>query len=57
MEYLHNKNKTSPSTLTQYAKGTALIARHSILHDINENRLSRIKPNSMKVGIFPGATI
>ena len=57
MEYLHNKNKTSPSTLTHYAEGTALITRHSILHDINENRLSRIKPNSIKVGIFQGATI
>ena len=57
MEYLHNKNKTSPSTLTHYAKGTTLITRHSILHDINENRLSRIKPNSIKVGIFQGATI
>ena len=48
-EFLHYNNKTPPTTPIQWAKGTAGV---SMLHEINENRLSGAKPNSVKVWIF-----
>ena len=56
-ELLHYHKKTPPTTPTQWAKGTTLIAGDSMLHEIDENRLSGAKPNSVKVRIFRGATI
>ena len=56
-EFLHRNNKTPPTTPTQWAKATTLIAGDSMLHGIDENRLSGAKPNSFKVRIFRGATI
>ena len=56
-ELLHYHNKTPPTTLTPWAKGTTLIAGDSMLHEIDENRLSGAKPNSVKVRVFRGATI
>ena len=38
-EFLHHKNKTPSTIPTQWAKGTALIAGDSMLHEIDENRL------------------
>ena len=54
---LHYHNKTPTTTPTQWAKGTTLIAGDSMLQEINENRLSGAKTNSVKVRIFRGATI
>ena len=54
---LHYHNKIPPTTPTPWAKGTTLIAGDSMLHEIDENRLSGAKPNSVKVRIFRGATI
>ena len=56
-ELLHYHNKTPATTPTQWAKGTTLIAGDSMLHEIDKNRLSGAKPNSVKVRIFRGATI
>ena len=56
-ELLHYHNKTPPTTITPWAKGTTLIAGDSMLHEIDENRLSGAKPNSVKVRVFRGATI
>ena len=56
-ELRHYQNKTPPTTPTQWAKETTLIAGDSMLHEIDENRLSGTKPNSVKVRIFQGATI
>ena len=56
-ELLHYHNKTAPTTLTPWAKGTTSIAGDSMLHEIDENRLSEAKSNSVKVRIFRGATI
>ena len=56
-ELLHYHNKTSPTTITPWAKGTTLIAGDSMLHEIDENRLSEVKPNSVEVRIFRGASI
>ena len=56
-EFLHHNSKTSPTTPTQWAKGTTLIAGDSILHEIDENRLSGAEPDSVKARIFRGATI
>ena len=56
-ELLHYHNKRPPTTLTPWAKGTTLIAEDSMLHEIDENRLSGAKPNSVKVRVFRGATI
>ena len=56
-EFLHYKNKTPPATPTQWAKRTMLIVGYYMLHEIDENRLSGAKPNSIKVRIFRGATI
>ena len=50
-ELLHYHNKTPPTTPTPRAKGTTLI------HEIDENRLSGAKSNSVKVTIFRGSTI
>ena len=50
-EFLHY-NKTPPTTPIQWAKGTTLIARDSMLHKIDENRLSGAIPISVKVRIF-----
>ena len=55
-ELLHYHKKTPPTTPTQWAKGTTLIAGDSMLHEIDENRLSGAKPKSVKVRIFRGAT-
>ena len=55
-KFLHHNNKTPPTTTTQWAKGT-LIVGDSMLHEIDENILSRVKPNSVKVKIFRGATV
>ena len=55
-KFLHYNNKTSLTTPTQWAKGT-LIVGESMLHEIDENTLSRAKPNSVKVSIFRGATV
>ena len=55
-EFLHYNNKTPPTTPTQWVKGTTLIARDSMLHEIDENRLSGAIPISVKVRIFWGAT-
>ena len=55
-EFLHYNNKAPPTTPTQWAKGTTLIARDSMLHEIDENRLSGAIPISVKVRIFWGAT-
>ena len=49
---LYYHNKAPPTTLTPWAKGTALIERDSMLHEIDENRLSGAKQNSAKVRIF-----
>ena len=38
-ELLHYHNKTPPTTLTPWAKGTTLIAGDSMLHEIDKNRL------------------
>ena len=51
-EFLHYNNKTPPTTPIQWAKGTA---GGSMLHEIDENRLSGAKPNSFKVWILRGA--
>ena len=56
-ELLHYHNKTPPTIPTHWAKGTSLIVGDSMLHEIDENRLSGAKPNSVKVRIFRGATI
>ena len=56
-ELLHYHNKTPSTTLTPCVKGTKLIAGDSMLHEIDEDRLSGAKPNSVKVRIFRGATI
>ena len=56
-ELLHYHNKTPSTTLTPCVKGTKLIAEDSMLHEIDEDRLSGAKPNSVKVRIFRGATI
>ena len=56
-ELVHYRNKTPPTTPTPCAKGTTFIAGDSMLHEIDENRLSGVKPNSVKVRIFRGATI
>ena len=55
-ELLHHHNKT-PTTPTQRTKTTTLITGDSVLYEIDENRLSGAKPNSVKVRIFRGATI
>ena len=54
---MHYHNKTPPTTPTPWAKETTLIVGDSMLHEIDENRLSRAKANSVKVRIFRGATI
>ena len=54
---MHDHNKTLPTTPTPWAKGTTLIAEDSMLHEIDKIRLSRAKPNSVKVRIFRGAAI
>ena len=54
---MHYNNKTSPTTPIQQAKGTTLIAGYYMLYEIEENRLSGAKLNSVKVRIFRGATI
>ena len=56
-ELLHYHNKTPPTTLTPWEKGTTFIAGDSMLHEIDESRLSKAKPNSVKVRVFGGATI
>ena len=56
-ELLHYQNKTPPTTPTQWAKGTTLIAGDSMLQEIDENRLSGARPNSVKVRIFRGTTL
>ena len=56
-ELLHYNNKTPPTTPTPWAKGTTLIVGDSMLHETDENRLSGIKPYSIKVRVFRGATI
>ena len=56
-ELLHYHNKTPPTAITPWAKGTTLIAGDSMLHEIDEIRLSGAKPNSVTVRIFRGATI
>ena len=48
MPGLHNK--TTPTTPTQWAKGTTLIAGDSMLHEIDENRLSGAKRIQLKSG-------
>ena len=54
---MHYRKKTPPATPTQWAKETTLIAEDSLLHEIDENRLSGAKPNSVTARIFRGATI
>ena len=49
---LHYQNKTLPTTPTPWAKETTLIAGDSMLHEIDKNRLSGAKSNSVKVRIF-----
>ena len=39
-ELLHYHNETPTATLTTWEKGTTLIAGDSMLHKIDENRLS-----------------
>ena len=59
-ELLNYHNKTPPTTPTPWAKGTLwldLIPGDSMLHEIDENRLSGAKLRSVKVRIFRGATI
>ena len=56
-ELLHYHNKAPPTTLTPWAKRTTIIGRDSMLHEIDGNRLSGAKSNSVKVRIFWGATI
>ena len=56
-ELLHYHNKTPSTTPTQWAKGARLIAGDPMLHEIDQNRLSGAKPNSVKARIFRGATI
>ena len=56
-EFLHFNNKAPQTTPTQWTKGTTLIAGDSMLHKIDENRLSGANPNSVKVRIFWGAII
>ena len=46
MPGLHNK--TTPTTPTQRVKGTTLIAGDSMLHEIDENRLSGAKRIQLK---------
>ena len=55
-ELLHHHNKTPPTTPTQRTKTTTLITGDSVLYEIDENRLSGAKPNSVKVRISRGAT-
>ena len=54
-ELLHHHNKT-PTTPTQRTKTTTLITGDSVVYEIDENRLSGEKPNSVKVRISRGAT-
>ena len=54
-ELLHHHNKT-PTTPTQRTKTTTLITGDSVLYEIDENRLSGAKPNSVKVRISRGTT-
>ena len=56
-ELLHYHDKKPPTTLTPWAKGTTLTAGDSMFHEIDENKLSGAKPNSVKVRIFRGVTI
>ena len=56
-KFLPYGNKTQATTPTQWAKGTPLIAGASMLQGIDENRLSKTNPNSIKIRIFWGATI
>ena len=56
-ELLHYHNKTPPTAPTQWVNGATLIVGDSMLHEIDENRLSGAKPNSIKVRIFRAATI
>ena len=51
-ELLHYHNKTPPTTSTQWEKGTTVIAGDSVLHEMDENRFSGAKLNSVKVRIF-----
>ena len=51
-ELLHYHNKTPPTTPTPWAG-----VFNSMLHEIDENRLSGAKPYSVKDRIFRGATI
>ena len=51
-ELLHYHNKTPPTTPTPWAKETTLIAGDFMFHEIDKNRLSGVKPNSVKVRIF-----
>ena len=55
-ELLHHHNKTPPTTPTQRTKTTTLITGDSVVYEIDENRLSGAKPNSVKVRISRGAT-
>ena len=56
-ELLHYHKIPPPTTPTQWAKGTTLIAGDSMLYEIDENRLSGAKPNSVKIKIVQGASI
>ena len=44
-----NDNKMPLTTLTQWAKGTTLTGWDSIIDEIDKNRPSGAKPNSVKV--------
>ena len=51
-ELLHYPNKTPATTPNPWAKGTRLIAGDSMLHRIDEKRLSGAKPNQWKSGFL-----
>ena len=56
-ELLHHNIKAPSTTPTQWAKETAVIAGDSVLPEVDENRLSGAKSNSVKLRTVQVATL
>ena len=56
-EFLHHNNKAPSTTPTQRGKETAVIAGDSVLPEVDDNRLSGAKSNSVKLRTFRVATL
>ena len=56
-KFPNNVKKTAPASPTQQTKGTILVPGDSMLHEIDENGLSRTKQNIVKVRTSRGATV